>query len=131
VVVFADPTLVTEAISNLLSNAVSFANEESTIDLVMTTGARTVLIEVTNKGPLIEGDAERLFNPFASTRADPSSEHQGLGLYIVRLVIEHHEGTVSLANLEDESGVRASVTLPLRTAGAPAPDAFSAYRRMT
>jgi signal transduction histidine kinase len=77
VVLFADPTLVTEAISNLLSNAVSFANEESTIDLIMTTGARTVLIEVTNKGPLIEGDAndcstrsrppER--DPRASTRA--------------------------------------------------------------
>jgi Histidine kinase-, DNA gyrase B-, and HSP90-like ATPase len=68
---------------------------------------------VSNKGPLIEGDTETLFGPFESTRAGPSSEHQGLGLYLVRLIAVQHGGTAVIANLGDGSGVRATIRLPL------------------
>ena len=54
-----------------------------------------------------------LFGPFASTRSGPSSEHQGLGLYLVRLVAEHHGGKAIISNLDDGSGVEASIFLPL------------------
>jgi len=54
-----------------------------------------------------------LFGPFASTRSGPSSEHQGLGLYLVRLVGEHHGGKALISNLDDKSGVEAAIVLPL------------------
>jgi two-component system OmpR family sensor kinase len=69
-------------------------------------------ITVSNEGPLIEGDTEILFGPFASTRSGPASEHQGLGLYLVRLISDQHGGTAGIRNLEDGSGVQATILLP-------------------
>ena len=111
--VSADPTLLKEAVSNLLANAVSFADEESIIQVVLERDGVHAVIKVRNKGPIIQYDTEMLFGPFASTRSGPSSEHQGLGLYLVRLVAEHHGGKAIISNLDDGSGVEASIFLPL------------------
>jgi GAF domain-containing protein/two-component sensor histidine kinase len=111
--VSADPTLLKEAVSNLLANAASFADEESIIQIVLERDEVHAIIKVRNKGPLIQSDTEMLFGPFASTRSGPSSEHQGLGLYLVRLVAEHHGGKAIISNLDDGSGVEASILLPL------------------
>jgi signal transduction histidine kinase len=111
--VSADPTLLKEAVSNLLANAASFADEESIIQIVLERDEVHAIIKVRNKGPLIQSDTEMLFGPFASTRSSPSSEHQGLGLYLVRLVAEHHGGKAIISNLDDGSGVEASILLPL------------------
>ena len=111
--VSADPTLLKEAVSNLLANAASFADEESIIQIVLERDGVHAVIKVRNKGPIIQYDTEMLFGPFASTRSGPSSEHQGLGLYLVRLVAEHHGGKAIISNLDDGSGVEASIFLPL------------------
>jgi len=111
--VSADPTLLKEAVSNLLANAASFADEESIIQVVLERDGVHAVIKVRNKGPIIQYDTEMLFGPFASTRSGPSSEHQGLGLYLVRLVAEHHGGKAIISNLDDGSGVEASIFLPL------------------
>jgi signal transduction histidine kinase len=113
----ADYTLIKEAVSNLFGNAASFANEGSTIKVMLDADAIRAVITVSNKGPLIEGDPETLFGPFASTRSSPAGEHHGLGLYLVRLIAEQHGGTAALANLNDGSGVQASITLPLVSDG--------------
>jgi two-component system, OmpR family, sensor histidine kinase ChvG len=112
VVVNADPILIREAIDNLLGNAASFADEGSTIDIALAIDGFHTTVRVTNKGPLVEGNSEALVGPFASTRAGPSSEHHGLGLYLVRLIAEQHGGTATIANLDDGSGVQASIELP-------------------
>jgi len=111
--VSADPTLLKEAVSNLLANAASFADEESIIQVVLERDGVHAVIKVRNKGPIIQYDTEMLFGPFASTRSGQSSEHQGLGLYLVRLVAEHHGGKAIISNLDDGSGVEASIFLPL------------------
>ena len=115
--VYVDPVVITEAVGNLLANAASFANEDSTIEVSLVASREKAEIAVINKGPVIQDDVERLFGPFASTRAGPSSEHQGFGLYLVRLIAEHLGGTATLANLDDGSGVRAVIVLPLPTDG--------------
>jgi signal transduction histidine kinase len=69
--VSADPTLLKEAVSNLLANAVSFADEESIIQVVLERDGVHAVIKVRNKGPIIQYDTEMLFGPFASTRSGP------------------------------------------------------------
>jgi signal transduction histidine kinase len=111
----ADPSLLKEAIGNLLVNAASFAGEQSTVEIILEQKDATAIIKVRNEGPLLASDPEVLFGPFASTRSGPSSEHQGLGLYLVRLIAEHHGGTAAISNMDDKSGVEASICLPLST----------------
>jgi signal transduction histidine kinase len=112
IVADADPILIKEAIGNLLSNAASFAQEGSTVKVVLEMSGVYAAIRVINKGPTIEGDTEMLFGPFTSTRANLASEHQGLGLYLVRLIAQQHGGMATISNLNDNSGVAASILLP-------------------
>jgi signal transduction histidine kinase len=107
-----DTTLMKEAIDNLLGNAVSFADEGSTVEVGARIDGGRVVVSVKNRGPLVGDDTEAWFGPFASSRSGPSGVHQGLGLYLVRLIAEQHGGTATLANLEDGSGVVASILLP-------------------
>jgi two-component system, OmpR family, sensor histidine kinase ChvG len=100
-----------------VANAASFAIEQSTVEILLEQAGASAIIKVRNKGPLLLSDPEVLFGPFASTRSGPSSEHQGLGLYLVRLIAEHHGGSAAIANMDDQSGVEASVWLPLRAHG--------------
>jgi two-component system sensor histidine kinase ChvG len=113
--IYADPVLIKQAVGNLLGNAASFADEDSIVEVSLTVDGVHATITVSNKGPLIEGDIEMLFGPFSSTRSGPSSEHQGLGLYLVRLVAEQHNGMAAIRNLKDGSGVQATISLPLAT----------------
>ena len=108
-----DITLIKEALGNLLSNAASYALENSEIEVNILNDEGFAAITVDNKGPTVSDNAEPLFAPFSSTRAGVSSVHQGLGLYLVRLVVEHYGGRASLCNLPDASGVQAGMWIPL------------------
>jgi signal transduction histidine kinase len=113
VYVSADPDLIKEAISNLLSNAASFADEQTVIDVFLQRRGSMAEIRVCNKGPLIGGDTNTLFQPFATTRSGSSGEHHGLGLYLVRLIAQQHGGRAAIANAADGTGVEATIMIPV------------------
>lgn len=127
--IHADPELIREAVANLLSNAASFADDSSTIVVTLKESAGVASLSVINHGPLIDGDPEFLFGPFRSTRVDEEHDHQGLGLYLVRLVAEHYGGTAGLANLSDGTGVEASINLPMALVREQSPPAIDNRER--
>jgi K+-sensing histidine kinase KdpD len=72
-------------------------------------------IKVVNYGPALPDSMdEQLFNSMISLRdkKDDTEPHLGLGLYIVRLVVEFHGGVVSAQNLPNEKGVKVTMVFP-------------------
>ncbi len=73
---------------------------------------RRAVIEVDDDGPgFAPGSLRRLFAPFSSTKPG----HQGLGLYVARLVVERNDGSLDLGPGVD-GGARARLVLPLEGA---------------
>ncbi|NND68838.1 MAG: hypothetical protein HKN19_14710 [Halioglobus sp.] len=99
----AAPELLVQALDKLLDNAASFAPEGGQIRLRLVEAGNEWHIQVANQGPPLPDDlGDTLFEAMV-TRRDPGSDevHLGLGLHIVRLVMEHHEGKVMAENTED------------------------------
>jgi signal transduction histidine kinase len=89
-----DPDLLRQALANLIRNGL----EASPGGRVEVTAARTgggVRICVADDGPGVpEADRDRIFQPFTSTKA----AGMGVGLFLVRKIIEAHGGTIRLEN---------------------------------
>ena len=115
--VYADPTLVKEAVDNLLVNAASFALDGSAIQILFRSGYHARGDQSSQRWT---PDSRRCRSSLYALYVEPigpSSEHHGLGLYLVRLIAEQHGGTAAIANLDDRSGVEACITLPLARYG--------------
>jgi PAS domain S-box-containing protein len=104
----ADRTQLQQVLVNLAVNAVqAMAGEEKRL-LRFATFAEpgSVGLTVADSGPGIDGDPERLFDSFFTTKASG----MGMGLPICRSIVEAHGGRISAEN--SETGARFTVTLP-------------------
>lgn len=106
-----DTFLLQLAITNLVSNAVDFANEGSTIVIDVVHRERTCQISVENIGPHIPDYAlTRLFDRFYSLpRPSSGRKGTGLGLSFVQEIARLHGGRANLVNTA--TGVRATLTI--------------------
>ncbi|MEK7286335.1 MAG: ATP-binding protein [Nitrospirota bacterium] len=109
-----DPTLMKQALSNLIRNGIEAMTSEEEIDsriLTVTAGYRTdrfLEIKVSNTGRGIPMDQqEKIFLPFFTTKEKGS----GLGLALVQKIILAHNGTVSMESTK-EKGTTFIITLP-------------------
>ncbi|PRC94075.1 heavy metal sensor histidine kinase [Solimicrobium silvestre] len=94
--VWADANLLRRALANLLSNAVRYADEGTTISLLVKQEPAGTSMIVENSGPTIEAHhIARLFDRFyrADASRRGSSDASGLGLSIVRSIMLLHQGT--------------------------------------
>ena len=109
------PERLAQMLDKLISNAVDFSRVDTPIKVTLDTNEKTALISVENTGPALpESMQGQLFDSMVSLRDDASSQaHLGLGLFIVRLIAQFHNGTVSASNIDDDQGVVFTVTLPL------------------
>lgn len=117
----ADPCEVTgnrallrQAVSNLVENAVKYSPDGSKVQLIARREEDFVILEVTDQGPGIPRELlERVFEPFF--RVDDARSRQqggaGLGLALVRAIVEAHGGTVCVEE-NDGGGSRFVVKLP-------------------
>jgi signal transduction histidine kinase len=89
-----DPGKLTQVLVNLLRNAVQATASGQAVRIEATRGdAGGVVLAVEDEGPGVpEGLKERIFEPFVSTKGD---QGMGMGLYMVRLVVESHGGRVA------------------------------------
>lgn len=103
--------LLREALFNVIDNAIRYAGRGAEV----TVGARAVaghaVVEIADTGPgIAPAEQARVFERFH--RATLQGDGCGLGLSIVREIVERHRGTVELGSVEPH-GVRVRVSLPL------------------
>lgn len=110
----ADSHRLTEAWLQLVENAVAYSEPGSTIRIGSSAGGGEARLWVADRGRGIEAEhLDHVFDRFA--RAATDTEGSGLGLTIVRAIVEAHGGRVEV---DSEPGVGSTVTLVL-----PAPHA--------
>jgi PAS domain S-box-containing protein len=111
----ADPDRLRQVVVNLLSNAIKFTPEAGSVEIAVTAGARELEIAVRDNGEGIEAELLPLvFERFTQGR----SPHEqglglGLGLAIVRNLVELHGGTVRAASGGPGQGATFVVRLPI------------------
>ncbi len=106
-----------QVVANLVGNALVHTPDDAAIDVRVHREGATALLEVRDEGPGMSPDvAARAFERFY--RADPSrSRHHGgsgLGLSIVRAIVDAHHGSVALDTALGH-GTTVRISLPLLT----------------
>lgn len=105
-----DRQRLTQAVTNLISNAVEHGSNSGPIKVAARGSDREVVITVQNEGPPIPRDRlSRIFE--AGTTSDPDRRHLGLGLYIVDRIVTAHGGTINVESSEGQ-GTAFTVRLP-------------------
>jgi len=106
------PDLLVQMLDKLVDNAAHFSPPQQPIRLTLTHHHNHYQLDIRNHGPALPNTLqERLFESLVSIRSAPSEQpHMGLGLYIVKLIVNHHNGHVSAHNTDD--GVCFRVCLP-------------------
>lgn len=114
----ADAPKMRQALGNLLSNAVQHGDGREPIGLSVTSDEDTLYIRVSNSGPPIPAESRRaIFEPLVQLTAgeddtdDLARTSMGLGLFIVREIINGHQGSIAVES-SAEAGTVFSVRLP-------------------
>ncbi len=101
IIILADQTLLTSAISNVLSNAVKYSPEQSTISVMLSTDKQNVTLSISDCGDGVPEQAlTQLFTPFyrVNLARDRNTGGTGLGLAIAKQAIIAHQGEIFAKN---------------------------------
>ena len=115
----ADPARLAQVLSNLLNNACKFTNNGGRITLTAEQQAEQVVIRVKDNGIGISADQlPRIFNMFvqADTSLERSVSGLGIGLTLVKNLVEMHGGTVEALSEGIGQGSEFVVRLPISVA---------------
>jgi two-component system, OmpR family, sensor histidine kinase ChvG len=109
------PDLIVQMLDKLVENAVDFCSASGAITVRLARSGGNYELSVANDGPPIPTSMlERLFESLFEHRLGRDDRpHFGLGLYIVRLIAEFHDGKALAANRADSSGAVFTVILPM------------------
>ena len=113
-----DPKGVTTVVQQVVRNAASFSPPDEPIELTLRRDGGEAILEVGDRGPGIPEDRrEEVFERFTTWRPPgyEAVDGPGLGLFIVRAVVEEHGGSISIAD-GPEGGTMLAVRLPLEGA---------------
>lgn len=117
VIVDADPGMMGQVFTNLLKNAGEALDElrptapedwQARVTVQMLAAPDAVTIRITDNGPGLPQDRTRLFEPYVTMKPGGT----GLGLPIVKKIVEEHGGSLSLTDAPDGQGAMAEIRLP-------------------
>ncbi len=96
---------------NLVDNAVKFSPENGIVEISIADYLNFIEVSIMNRGPEISPqDREKIFNKFYQADLSHATEGNGIGLAIVKKIVELHEGTITV---QSEHGLTMfSVRLP-------------------
>ena len=90
---------VEQIIANLLDNAVSFSKEKSIVTVNLDEDQNFIVLKVSDEGEgFKESDIKKVFDRFYSNRPENFGEHSGLGLNIVKNLVQIHKGEIHASN---------------------------------
>jgi len=128
--VLGDPGRLQQVLWNLLSNAVKFTPGGGTVQVVLVRDGEDALIRLTDSGTGIAPEfLPHVFDRFRQQDASITRRHGGLGLglAIVRQLVELHGGSIAVDSAGDNSGTTFTLRLPLAApASGAGPDAAPA-----
>ena len=109
------PDHIAQMLDKLIDNAMDFAKPGTSIILRARREEDMAIIEVINEGVNLPANmAERVFEPMVSLgRTDATKTRLGMGLYIVRLIVNYHGGSVQATNLRLKQGAKFIVSMPI------------------
>jgi PAS domain S-box-containing protein len=120
----ADPTRLEQILGNLLNNAIKYTEPGGTIGVAVASEGDDVVIRVRDSGIGIEPELlPRVFEIFvqAEDHQDRSQGGLGIGLSLVRRLVEMHGGTINAHSAGPRMGSEFVVRLPTLPAPVPAP----------
>ena len=104
---------IEQILANLLENSISFSEDNKKIIVKLSKKNNSVMLDVLDEGSgFKENDTKKIFNRFYSNRPGKFGEHSGLGLNIVKNLIDLHGGTISASNNNRGKGAKIEIIFP-------------------
>ena len=111
--IFGISNRLEQVIANLLDNAISFSQDNQKIEIGLEETSNNLLISVKDEGPgFTETSPQKIFKRFYSNRPKSFGKHSGLGLNIVKNIVQLHKGTIAASNRLNKNGAQVEVLLP-------------------
>ena len=102
-----------QVIANLLDNSISFSDNNQKIEISLEETSTNILMSIKDEGPgFSETSTQKIFKRFYSNRPTSFGKHSGLGLNIVKNIVELHKGTIAASNRINTKGAQVEVLLP-------------------
>ena len=105
---------IEQIVANLLDNAVSFSEDDKEIVVrVSKSDNNKVIINILDEGDgFKENDTNKIFKRFYSNRPDKFGQHSGLGLNIVKNLVDLHNARIKASNRIDQKGASMEIIFP-------------------
>ena len=105
---------IEQIIANLLDNAISFSDDNKKVIVkVSKMNDNKVVINILDEGQgFKEKDTNKIFKRFYSNRPDKFGQHSGLGLNIVKNLVDLHNATIKASNRKDHGGASVEIMFP-------------------
>jgi len=104
-----------QIIANLLDNAISFSPSNSKIEVIYGIKKKQIQLIIEDEGSgFNEKNINKVFDRFYSNRPEKFGEHSGLGLNIVKNIVELHGGSIMVSNQpKGKKGARIEILFPI------------------
>ena len=105
---------IEQIIANLLDNAISFSDNNQNIEVKISKNSdKQVVVNILDEGRgFKEKDTTKIFKRFYSNRPDKFGQHSGLGLNIVKNLVELHKASIAASNRGDKKGANLEIIFP-------------------